>query len=295
MDRRQRHRGHRRRLVRLRICCAAAAPSAAPRCPPPAPAAAAATGTATSALPAAVSGPASAADTPVALPLRSVRTPEFALWRYTSTAMRPMLPDGIGVTLFQFSPAVGRLVERAARAAAVEAALRAHALYRDAIQMLRSVLDITRSLAPVQSFGPLSTCFHVLPPSVVVDAAITAGAPERSRRRDEHDVVVAGSITMRSMCLELFGGRYSSTSLPPFGRLVEPSAPGRALAVVRFAAAGVRPRSDPSATRPRRPSTWCPCPGAAVVQAPALVVFHTPHALTPRNRWRDSPRRRRSP
>ncbi len=34
--------------------------------------------------------------------------------------------------------------------------------------MRRSVFAITRSLAPVQSFGPFSTCFQVAPPSVVL-------------------------------------------------------------------------------------------------------------------------------
>ena len=129
--------------------------------------------------------------------------------------------------------------------------------------MLRSVVAITRSLAPVS----VVDLQHLLPGRAavgrLVDAALAAGPEERAGRRDEHDVVV-DRIDDDAVDVPRLAQPHVAPRLAAVGRLVDAVAPRRALAVVRFAGADPDEVGILLRHRRRRRSTSAPCPGTAL-------------------------------
>ena len=177
---------------------------------------------------------------------------------------------------------VGRLVDRAAGPAAVEAERLAQPLVGRGVEHLR----IARIHHEVGRAGERVDVEHLRPRAAGVGglehAALGILRPEVADRRDVRDVRVGGiehDAPDRRACR---AGRGRSTSSPRVGRAIDAAAPRRALAVVAFRPC--RPRR--SSSRPRRsratPNVLSGCCAKTSFHVrPLFVDFQMPPVAAP--------------
>ena len=138
------------------------------------------------------------------------------LCRNTSTAMRPSGPVGkpVPVTLVHVSPP-SVLLKSALPGPPpfMQQAVRRR-WYMLAKSTFGSAMEMATSLAPVSS-SPLSTCFQVSPPSVVLYTPRSPPGPKSGPVAATNTMFsLVGCRTMRLMCL-LLGSPISANVLPP--------------------------------------------------------------------------------